>query len=124
MHSISALRQWLHERPQLVLRLFRHVDRAHGANVLYYRSGPAAAAMRKTNGARLWVSRAPEDLLRNLSHCGMSIACMQLDELGCGDDLVDPDVDQLLKLLGLLPTEVAQLLLHGLSLHAGLPAHP
>ncbi|MFD7711810.1 hypothetical protein [Streptomyces sp. NPDC059786] len=123
MHSISALRQWLHERPQLVLRLFRHVDRAHGTNVLHYRSGPAAAAMRKTNGARLWVSRAPENLLRDLSHCGMSIGCMRLNELGRGDDLVDPDVDQMSELLGLLPPEVAQLLLHGLSLHSNYPAH-
>ncbi|MFI5796573.1 hypothetical protein [Streptomyces sp. NPDC051677] len=123
MHSIPVLRQWLHERPQLVLRLFRHVDRAHGGNVLYYRSGPAAAAMRKTSGARLWVSRAPEDLLRNLSRCGMSIGCMRLDELGRGDDLADLDVDQLSELLGLLPTEMAQLLLHGLSLHADFPTH-
>ncbi|MFI1564128.1 hypothetical protein ACH4ZX_13905 [Streptomyces sp. NPDC020490] len=79
--------------------------------------------MRKTNGARLWVKRAPEELLRSLSHCGLSIACMRLDELGRGDDLVDPDVGQLSELLGLLPTEVAQLMLHGLSLESGLPAH-
>ncbi|MFG3093770.1 hypothetical protein [Streptomyces sp. NPDC048202] len=123
MHSISTLRHWLHERPQLVLRLFRHVDRAHGANVLYYRSGPAAAALRKTNGARLWVSRAPEGLLLNLSRCGMSVSYMWLDELGRGDELADPDLGQLAEVLSLLPEEMAQLLLFEISLDAGFPAH-
>ncbi|MFB7028439.1 MULTISPECIES: hypothetical protein [unclassified Streptomyces] len=106
-----------------MLRLFRHLDRAHGAGALHYRSGPAAAALRKTSGARLWVSRAPENLLWNVSRCGLNIGCMRLDELGRGDDLADPNADRLSELLGLLPTEVAQLLLHGLSLHADLPAH-
>lgn len=123
MHSVPVLRQWLHERPQLVLRLFRHVERAHGANTLHYRSGPAAAALRKTNGARLWVSRAPEGLLLALSRCGMGISCARVDQLGHGELLSSPDAEQLTKLLGLLPTDSAQLLLHALSLDDGLPAH-
>ncbi len=106
-----------------MLRLFRHLERAHGAAALHYRSGPASASLRRTSGARLWVGRAPEELLWNVSRCGLTIGCMRLQELGRGDDLAAPDADRLTELLGLLPTEVAQLLLHGLSLHADLPAH-
>ncbi|MEU2549403.1 hypothetical protein ABZ618_28920 [Streptomyces roseolus] len=123
MHSISTLRQWLQERPQLVLQLFRHIDRAHGSHFLHYRSGPAASALRKTSGARLWVNRAPEELLWLVSGCGLSIGCARLEELGHGASLPDPDADQLTEMLQQLPTDLGQLLLYGLTLRPDLPAH-
>ncbi|MFF3932513.1 AAA family ATPase [Streptomyces hirsutus] len=121
--SVSSLRQWLQETPDLVLSLFRHVEKAHGPAALQYGGGPAATKLRKTAGVRMWVTRAPERLLLNICGCGMVIAESRLCELGYKDQIQDPDLEQLTHMLKELPPDLAQLMLHGLSLFSNAPAH-
>ncbi|WP_157865038.1 hypothetical protein, partial [Streptomyces prasinopilosus] len=123
MFSVSSLRQWLRETPDLMLSLFRHVEKAHGPDALQYRGGPAAAKLRKTAGVRMWVTRAPERLLLNVCGCGMVMAESRLCELGYEDQIQDPDLEQLTRMLKDLPPDLAQLMLHGLSLFSDAPAH-
>ncbi len=123
MFSVSSFRQWLQEMPDLVLALFRHVEKAHGTDALQYRGGPAAAKLHKTAGVRMWVTRAPERLLLNVCRCGTVIAESRLGELGYRDRVQDPDLEQLTRMLKDLPPDLAQLMLHGLSLFSDMPAH-
>ncbi|MFI2374854.1 hypothetical protein ACH5AO_07265 [Streptomyces sp. NPDC018964] len=123
MFSVSSFRQWLQEMPDLVLSLFRHVEKEHGPDALQYRGGPAAAKLHKTAGVRMWVTRAPERLLLNVCRCGMVIAESRLCELGYEDQIQDPDLEQLTRMLKDLPPDLAQLMLHGLSLFPDTPAH-
>jgi len=123
MHSVSEFRQWLLGRPQLVLRMMRHVEKAHSPAFLNYPGAPAPAARRRQSGARFWISRVPEDLLYFLCHCGLSVGCSQLVELGQGDFLADPDLDQLVRMLEMLPPELAQLVVYGLTFATHSPAH-
>ncbi|MEV5417525.1 hypothetical protein ACIQUO_04010 [Streptomyces albogriseolus] len=121
--SVSSFRQWLQEMPDLVLSLFRHVEKAHGPAALQYGGGPAAAKLRKTAGVRMWVTRAPERLLLNICRCGTVIAESRLRELGYEDQIQDPGLEQLTRMLKELPPDLAQLMLHGLSLFSDAPAH-
>ncbi|MGV9944048.1 hypothetical protein [Streptomyces sp. NPDC003401] len=123
MFSVSSLRQWLLEMPDLVLSLFRHIEKAHGPAALQYQGGPATAKLRKTAGVRMWVTRAPERLLVNVCRCGMVIAESRLCELGYGDQIQDPDLGRLTRMLKDLPPDLAQLMLHGISLFSDAPAH-
>ncbi|MET8977710.1 hypothetical protein ABZX85_19035 [Streptomyces sp. NPDC004539] len=123
MHSVSEFRQWLVVRPQLVLRMMRHVEKVHSPVFLNYPGAPAPAARRRQAGARLWISRVPEEILRLLSHCGLSVGCSQLVELGQEEFLEDPDLDQLVRMLEMLPPELAQLVLYGLTCATHLPTH-
>ncbi|MFI6207961.1 hypothetical protein ACIBAI_16430 [Streptomyces sp. NPDC051041] len=123
MFSVSSFRQWLQEMPDLVLSLFRHVEKEHGPDALQYRGGPAAAKLHKTAGVRMWVTRAPERLLLSICRCGMTIAESRLRELGYEDQIRDPDLEQLTHMLKDLPPDLAQLMLHGLSLFSETPAH-
>ncbi|OBQ53432.1 hypothetical protein A4U61_04380 [Streptomyces sp. H-KF8] len=109
--------------PELVLPLFRHVEREHGPAALHYRGGPADSKLRRTAGARMWVTRAPELLLLNVCGCGTRIAGSRLCELGYEDQIQDPDLEQLTRMLKDLPPDLAQLMLHGLSLFSDAPAH-
>jgi hypothetical protein len=121
--SVSSLRQWLQETPDLVLSLFRHVEKAHGPDALQYRGGPATAKLHKTAGVRMWATRAPERLLINVCKCGTMMAESRLRELGYADQVRDPDLDRLTRMLKDLPPDLAQLMLHGLSLFPDMPAH-
>lgn len=123
MYSVSSLRHWLQEMPDLVLSLFRHVEQAHGPAALQYQGGPATAKLRKSAGARMWVTRAPERLLINVCGCGTSIAEERLRELGFEDEIQDPGLEQLTRMLEALPPDLAQLLLHGYALFSDAPAH-
>ncbi|GAA3294691.1 hypothetical protein GCM10020295_19820 [Streptomyces cinereospinus] len=123
MHSVSGFRQWLLGRPQLVVRMMRHLEKAHSPVLLNYPGAPAPAARRRPPGARLWISRAPEEALHVLCLCGLSVGCSQLVELGQGDFLEDPDLDQLVRMLEMLPPELAQLVVYGLTFATHLPAH-
>ncbi|MFH8448323.1 hypothetical protein ACH4CD_03715 [Streptomyces fungicidicus] len=109
--------------PDLVLSLFRHVEQAHGPAALQYQGGPATAKLRKSAGARMWVTRAPERLLINVCGCGTSIAEERLRELGFEDEIRDPGLEQLTRMLEDLPPDLAQLLLHGYALFSDAPAH-
>ncbi|MFE0389077.1 hypothetical protein ACFW1F_34165 [Streptomyces bungoensis] len=106
-----------------MLSLLRHVEKAHGPAALQYGGGPAAAKLRKTAGVRMWVTRAPEQLLLNICACGMALANSRLRELGYEDQIRDPDLEQLTRMLKELPPDLAQLMLHGLSLFSDAPAH-
>lgn len=106
-----------------MVRMMRHVEKAHGPALLNYPGAPAPAARRRPPGARLWISRAPEDVLHNLCYCGLSVGCSQLVEVGQGDFLADPNLDQLVRMLEMLPPELAQLVVHGLTFASHLPAH-
>ncbi|WP_431781974.1 hypothetical protein [Streptomyces chumphonensis] len=123
MHSVSEFRQWLLGQPHLVARLMRHVEKTHSPAVLNYPGAPAPAARRRAPGARLWISRAPDGMLHILGHCGLNVGCWQLAELGQGDSLADPNLDQLVRMLEMLPPELAHLVVHGLSVASHLPAH-
>jgi hypothetical protein len=123
VHSVSGFRQWLLERPQLVVRMVRHVEKAHSSTPLNYPGAPAPAARRRPSGAQLWIRRAPEEALYVLCYCGLNVGCSQLVELGQGDFLEDPDLDQLVRMLKMLPPELAQLVLYGLTFASHLPAH-
>ncbi|GAA4662063.1 hypothetical protein GCM10023347_12020 [Streptomyces chumphonensis] len=101
----------------------RHVEKTHGPAVLNYPGAPAPAARRRAPGARLWISRAPDAMLHVLGHCGLNVGCRQLAELGLEDSLADPDLDQLVTMLDMLPPELAHLVVHGLSVASHLPAH-
>jgi hypothetical protein len=58
-----------------------------------------------------------------LCYCGLSVGCSQLVELGQGDFLEDPDLDQLVRMLEMLPPELAQLVVYGLTFASHAPAH-
>ncbi|MEF9907672.1 hypothetical protein [Streptomyces sp. P9-A2] len=124
MFSVSSFRQWLQETPELVLSLLRHIEKAHGPTALQYHGGPATAKLRRTSGARMWVTRAPEPFLLNVCGCGMRLANSRLCELGYEEQIQDPDLEQLTQMLKDLPPDLAQLMLHGLSLSSEAPAHP
>lgn len=124
MFSVSSFRQWLQERPALVFSLLRHVEKTHGPAALHYHGGPAPSQLRKTSGARMWVTRAPERLLLNVCGCGTRLANARLCELGYEDEIHDPDLEQLTRMMRDLPQDLAQLLFHGLSLFSDTPAHP
>ncbi|MEU8675754.1 hypothetical protein [Streptomyces sp. NPDC048560] len=121
--SVSSFRQWLQERPELVFSLFRHVEKMHGSTALHYHGGPAPSKLRRTSGARMWVTRAPERLLLNVCRCGTRLANSRLRELGYDDQIQDPDLEQLTRMLRDLPPDLAQLMFHGLSLLSDAPAH-
>jgi hypothetical protein len=121
--SVSSLRQWLQETPDLVLSLVRHIEKTHGPDALQYRGGPATAKLHKTPGVRMWATRAPERLLINLCKCGTVMAESRLRELGYAERVQDPDLDQLTRMLKDLPPDLAQLMLHGYSLFPDVPAH-
>nr|WTB34824.1 hypothetical protein OG781_39870 [Streptomyces sp. NBC_00830] len=123
MFSVSSFRQWLQEKPELVVMLFRHVEKTHGPSALHYHGGPATSKLRKTSGARMWVTRAPEKLLVNLCACGAKLADSRLCELGYEEQISDPNLEQLTQMLRDLPPDLAQFMLHGLSLFGDLPAH-
>lgn len=123
VHSVSEFRQWLLARPQLVSRMMRHIEKAHGPVLLNYPGAPAPAARRRPPGARLWISRAPEETLHVLCYCGLRVGCSHLVELGQGDFLEDPDLDQLVRMLEMLPPDFAQLVVFGLTFATHLPAH-
>ncbi|MFD3824907.1 hypothetical protein [Streptomyces sp. NPDC058625] len=106
-----------------MLSLFRHIEKAHGPAALQYDGGPATAKLRRTSGARMWVTRAPERLLLNICGCGTRLANSRLCELGYEDPTQDPDLEQLTRMLKDLPPDLAQLMLHGLSLSCDTPAH-
>ncbi|MFF7971415.1 hypothetical protein [Streptomyces sp. NPDC007905] len=71
----------------------------------------------------MWVTRAPEQLLLNICACGVALANSRLCELGYEDQIRDPDLEQLTRMLKDLPPDLAQLMLHGLSLFSDAPAH-
>ncbi|MFF4652636.1 hypothetical protein [Streptomyces sp. NPDC001380] len=121
--SVSSFRQWLQEKPELVLMLFRHVEKTHGPSALQYHGGPATSKLRKTPGARMWVTRAPEKLLVSLCACGARLAGSRLCELGYEEQIPNPDLTQLTQMLRDLPPDLAQLMLYGLLLFGDLPAH-
>ncbi|MEV7521731.1 hypothetical protein [Streptomyces sp. NPDC091371] len=123
MFSVSSFRQWLQEKPELVLMLFRHVEKTHGPSALYYQGGPATSKLGKISGARMWVTRAPEKLLVNLCASGAKLADCRLCELGYEEQISDPNLEQLTRMLRDLPPDLAQLMLHGLSIFVDLPAH-
>ncbi|MGW3114524.1 hypothetical protein [Streptomyces sp. NPDC001091] len=122
MTSVSSFRQWLRDRPDLVLMLFRHVEKTHGPTALHYDGGPAASKLRRTAGARMWVTRAPEGLILSLCACGVRLADSRLSETGHAARLPDADLGQLTRMLSGLPPDLARLVLQGLSLFEHLPA--
>ncbi|MBV1948713.1 hypothetical protein KUF69_20190 [Streptomyces sp. BV129] len=121
MTSVSSFRQWLRDRPDLVLMLFRHVEKTHGPTALHYDGGPAASKLRRTAGARMWVTRAPERLILSLCACGVRLADSRLTETGHTARLPDAGLEQLTQMLSELPPDLARLVLQGLSLFEDLP---
>ncbi|MFF4557889.1 AAA family ATPase [Streptomyces sp. NPDC001422] len=70
-------------------------------------------------GMRVWVVKAPSELLANLARCGASMAGLQLRHMGFSDEAVgDPDIAQLKEMLRVLPVPMAGLALYGLAIHA------
>lgn len=124
MSSVSSFRQWLQERHELVFSMFRHIEKVHGPAALHYHGGPAPSTLRRTSGARMWVTRAPERLLLNVCGCGTRLANSRLCELGYEDQIQDPDLEQLTRMLTDLPPDLAQLMFHGFFLLSDGPAHP
>ncbi|MFD8421066.1 AAA family ATPase [Streptomyces sp. NPDC059466] len=127
MQSVSSLRAWLRTMSANEVRtVLARQEAAHGPASIRYPDQPVARKTATDAGMRVWVVKAPSELLTCLARCGALMAGAQLRHMGFSDEAVDdPDIVQLKEMLRVLPMPMAGLALYGLAIHSdSFPAGP
>ncbi|MEU3408646.1 ATP-binding protein [Streptomyces sp. NPDC006670] len=126
MSSILALRNWLRGiRPEELNALLIRREEAHGLESLRFSGGPAEARLRKAAGARIWVTKAPQNLLVDLAVCGAGMTRARLEQLGfTQEEIADPDLGTLERMMAAVPAPWAALALFGMALGERFPVRP
>ncbi|MFJ1868567.1 hypothetical protein ACIOD1_28595 [Streptomyces sp. NPDC088097] len=126
MSSTLALRHWLQGIPPGHLSaLLNRREEAHGLDSLRFSGGPVDGRLRKPAVSRIWVTKAPPGLLKDLAVCGTGMARSRLQQLGYSDaELSNPDLATLERMMASLHPAWAGLALYGMALETRFPVSP